>query len=185
VTRLKRHQIILAWMLTSACILWLASACSLSRSPASSIGSNKTPFLPATIAPTPAAVTSVPSSAPDESTSASPLNCTNQLTFVSDQTIPDGTKVQPGSGLDKRWEVKNSGTCNWDDSYHLKLIAGSNMGAAEEQALYPARSGSQVVIRIQFTAPTQAGDYRSAWQAVSPSGEPFGDPFFIEIVVGQ
>ncbi|RPI34879.1 MAG: hypothetical protein EHM70_01465, partial [Chloroflexota bacterium] len=109
--------------------------------------------------------------------------CTDLLTFLEDLTIPDGTAVGPGEALDKRWQVENSGTCNWDESYRVKLVAGPEMGAPSEQTLYPARSGTSAVIRIQFTAPSDPGAYRSAWQAYNPSGEPFGDPFFIDIIV--
>ncbi len=109
--------------------------------------------------------------------------CTDNLTFQEDLTIPDGTQVSPGQALDKRWQVENSGTCNWDSRYRMKLIGGPAMGAAEEQSLYPARSGAKPVIRILFTAPDEPGTYRSAWQAYNPQGEPFGDPFFIEVVV--
>jgi hypothetical protein len=91
--------------------------------------------------------------------------------------------VGTGQGLDKRWQVQNSGTCNWDSSYRMKLIAGPELSAQSEQALYPARSGTEMVIRILFTAPSEAGTYRSAWQAFDPQGEPFGEPFFIEVVV--
>ncbi len=109
--------------------------------------------------------------------------CTDNLTFQEDLTIPDGTQVTPGQALDKRWQVQNSGTCNWDQRYRMKLIAGPEMGAPAEQALFPARSGTGLVIRIVFTAPADPGTYRSAWQAYNPKGEPFGDPFFVEVVV--
>ncbi len=109
--------------------------------------------------------------------------CIAGLTFLDDLTIPDGSSVSPGTLLDKRWLVENSGSCNWNQSYRLKIIAGPDLGAPNEQALYPARSGTQAVIRIAFIAPAEPGAYRSAWQAFSPQGEPFGDPFFIEIIV--
>jgi len=109
--------------------------------------------------------------------------CHNGLFFIEDLTIPDGTQVAPGTMLDKRWRVQNTGTCNWDERYRLKEIAGPEMEAVPEQRLYPARSGSEVTIRIQFTAPEEAGTYRSAWQAYDPEDRPFGDPFFIEVVV--
>jgi len=109
--------------------------------------------------------------------------CTDNLSFLADMTIPDGTVVAPGDALDKRWQVENSGTCNWDESYRLKLIAGPELGVPAEQALYPARSGTQTVIEIQFTAPNDPGTYRSAWQAYNPQGAAFGDPFFIEVLV--
>lgn len=109
--------------------------------------------------------------------------CKDSLTFVKDQTIPDGTVIAPESTLDKRWQVENSGDCNWGPAYRVRLIAGPELGAQKEQALYPARGGTQAVIRILFKAPAEAGTYRSAWQAINAQGEPFGDPFFIEIKV--
>jgi hypothetical protein len=109
--------------------------------------------------------------------------CDDNLYYLQDLTIPDGSQVVPGSTLDKQWLVENNGTCNWDHAYRLHLIAGPDLGAPVEQALYPARSGTQAIIRIQFAAPSEAGTYRSAWQAYDPQGIPFGDPIFIEIVV--
>ena len=115
--------------------------------------------------------------------STATLPCTDNLTYVSDLTIPDGSEVKPGAALDKRWETRNSGTCNWDERYSLRLVAGENLGVNEQLPLYPARSGTNLIIRITLQAPMQAGSYRSAWQAHNPSGEPFGDPIFIDITV--
>jgi hypothetical protein len=111
------------------------------------------------------------------------LPCSNALAFESDLTIPDGTKVAPDASLDKRWQVKNTGTCNWDGRYHFKLINGNALGVATDQALFPARAGSEAVLRLVFTAPSDPGTYRSAWQAFGPDGQPFGDPDYIEVEV--
>lgn len=119
----------------------------------------------------------------DSSTAAA--SCRDNLTFLSDVTIPDGTVVQADATLDKRWEVENSGNCNWQENYRIRLIAGPDLGAQQEQALYPARSGSKAVIQILFQAPAESGSYRSAWQAFNPQGEPFGDPFFIDVTVEE
>jgi hypothetical protein len=137
-------------------------------------------FLPPTLVPTIKA-TSQGTAKPKKSDS--PANCTDQLKFISDLTIPDGTIVQPGATIDKRWSIENSGTCNWDSKYTLRLIAGPDMGASPEQPLYPSRSGSRAEIRITFNAPTKPAAYRSAWQAYNPDGNPFGDPFYIDILV--
>jgi hypothetical protein len=91
--------------------------------------------------------------------------------------------MDPGQSIDKRWLVENVGTCNWDERFGLHLIDGPSLGAPENLALYPARSGTQSVIRIQFTAPMEPGNYRSAWQAISPLGEPFGDMIYVEFLV--
>jgi hypothetical protein len=110
-------------------------------------------------------------------------SCTNNLLFLDDITIPDGTLVEPEQTLDKRWSVQNNGSCNWDDRYQVRLIAGPAMGMPNQQALNPALSGTEVVIRMVFIAPNEPGNFRSAWQAYGPQGNPFGDPFFIDILV--
>lgn len=138
------------------------------------------PFRPPTLAPSPIPTVELV----DTPTTQKPsIDCVNQLTFVSDITIPDRTAVEPGATLDKRWEVENTGSCNWDERYSIQLITGAEMGADPKQALYPARSESKAEIRIQFTVPDEPGPYRSAWQACSPDGQPFGDLFYIEVVV--
>lgn len=116
---------------------------------------------------------------------ATPAQCTDGLTFINDLTIPDGSVIQPGAIVDKRWEVQNSGSCNWDETYSFRLVAGEELGAGTQRALIPARAGANVSLRVVFTAPVEAGNYRTAWQAFSPSGEAFGDPVYMEIQVGE
>lgn len=98
-------------------------------------------------------------------------------------TIPDGTILSPGTNIDKQWLVDNSGTCNWDSHYRLKWVGGDPLGAVPEQALYPARAGTRINLRIVFTAPAAVGSYESAWQAYDPDGNPFGDLVYVRIVV--
>ncbi len=156
----------------------ILTACGGSPSPTSLV----TPFLSPT--PTPELPTSTPGiSLPLMPTSTQ--TCIDNLTFISDKTIPDGTVVAPGSLLDKQWLVQNSGDCNWIASYRLRLISGNSLGASTDQALYPARPGSQATLRILFTAPQEAGEYISEWQAFDANGIAFGDSFFIKIEVQQ
>lgn len=168
-------------LLALACAVMLLWGCT---------GASPTPFLPPTIVPqalppTPPEQTSVPTPAATLTPVPSPTpSCTNQLTFLDDLTIPDGTMVRAGETLDKGWLVENSGTCNWNETYRLMLVSGPDMGAPTEQALYPARSGTQAILHILFTAPAEPGLYQSAWQAMDPQGNPFGDPFFIQVLVG-
>jgi hypothetical protein len=112
-----------------------------------------------------------------------PPPCTSGLTYVQDLTVPDDTAFGPGQSIDKQWLVTNSGTCDWNSSYRLKLIDGPAMGAVTSQALYPARAGVQATIQIIFSAPADSGTYKSTWQAFDPQGAAFGDPFYIQIVV--
>ncbi|MAT41961.1 MAG: hypothetical protein CL609_06440 [Anaerolineaceae bacterium] len=111
--------------------------------------------------------------------------CQDNLLFLNDLSIPDGTEIEAGASLDKRWEVQNNGTCNWETGYTIRLIGGDDLGSKTIQDLIPARSGAIVTIRIPFLAPTTPGNYRSAWQAYNPNDIPFGDPFYIDIVVKE
>jgi hypothetical protein len=152
--------------------------------------SQETPFLPPTQGNLTASLyqepqlTLTPTAEPTESSRPTPLPaCKDGLTFVEDVNYPDGSVVAPGEGVEKIWQVKNSGSCNWDVSYRLMFMSGTEMGAGEEQALYPARSGTQTALQVNFLAPQEPGRYRSTWQAVNPHGDPFGDLIYIEIVV--
>jgi hypothetical protein len=160
-------------------VFLLASGCSL-KPERSAPDAGESPFSPPTLAPTPMP-TSTPTRPPEAATKEAA--CSDVLTYIKDATIPDGTTVSAGASLDKRWEVKNSGTCNWDEKYHIRWIGGSKIGAETEQALAPARADTVVEIRMVLNAPNEPGKYRSAWQAVNPQGKNFGDPFYIEFVV--
>jgi next-to-BRCA1 protein 1 len=109
--------------------------------------------------------------------------CTSSLRFVQDANFPDDTLVRTGEHITKTWLVENNGSCNWDAGYRLRFTAGIPMGADTEQALYPARAGSQADIQIAFAAPDSPGSYRSEWRVYDPTGAVFGDTLYIQINV--
>jgi len=170
-------------LLTVLWIFLLLQACAPTPTP--------TPFIPPKAATptqalvqgaTPVIPTSTPQLEPTPSPTATPP-CEDSLAFVKDITVPDGTVVSPGGTVDKQWLVQNNGSCNWDSGYRLKFVGGSELGAAKEQALYPARAGSQATLRLTFTAPSEPGTYSTAWQAFNPEDVAFGDAIFMEISV--
>jgi len=172
------HISIFLCFVNLVCVVLLLFACKGGNSPILFPSSISLPTMTLelpTAAPTPLL--------PPEATST-PI-CSDNLIFISDVTIPDGTLVAPGSILDKQWLVHNNGDCNWDTNYRLRLISGDALGAATEQALCPARAGSQATLRIQFTAPQETGVYISKWQAFDANGISFGESFFIKIEVQQ
>ncbi len=181
---MKPMRLILNRILILLSIIFLAVACAPKTTP--------TPFRPPTqtqptqiiLLATTTAIPSFVTIVPTETVTPTVEGpCTNALDFLSDITITDDTSVSLNATIDKQWLVQNTGTCNWDATYRLKWIGGDPMGAAQEQALYPARAGAQATLRILFTAPAVEGLYESAWQAYDPEGNPFGDPVFIKIIV--
>ncbi len=110
-------------------------------------------------------------------------NCTNDLDFIEDLSIPDGTQLAPAKTIVKEWKVRNSGSCNWNADYSVRLISGDALGVEPVLALVPARNGTEAVISIEFTTPADPGRYSATWRAHGPAGEPFGEWFTIEIAV--
>ena len=145
-----------------------------------------------TITPT---ITLLPTTASSGSSyaSATPSSNCDQAGFVSDVTIPDGTKIDPGVEFTKTWRLSNDGTCTWNSSYTLFFYSGSQMGGSDSQKilddntyLYP---GNTIEISVDLTAPTEAGTYTGYWVLKNASSGSFaigtsGNPFYVQIVVG-
>jgi hypothetical protein len=180
--------------LVALLVIFLVVACAGNSTPTIAPPATKVisqPAIESTASTAPVVVTNVPIHLPEATTlvDVSPIkpsptpDCTDNLTFISDLTVPDGTYIARGVEVDKRWQVKNDGTCNWDNRYALVLVAGPELGLPKEQALYPARAGTQAVIRLLLTAPVSPGVYTSAWQAFNPEGSPFGDIIYVKFQV--
>jgi len=133
-------------------------------------------FYAATLVPSITPVTSL-------STPAAPSECTDNLNFMEDITLPDGSTIKPGTPLDKRWQVKNTGTCPWTEQYSLRRTSGAALGGTERSPLRVVEPGSIGVLQLELTAPAEAGNYRTSWRAYNDKGLPFGDPIYIDIIV--
>lgn len=155
--------------------LLLLAACTRSSLPAESglfiaptINAQSSPIILETF--TPPAATPTP-------------ECDNDLVFLQDLTIPDGTHMQPGEEFEKVWQVRNEGSCVWGSGYYLRLQDGDALGTLGRQPLPASSPGDVVEIRIHFIAPDQPGNYRSAWKANDFGDTPFGVLIYLEIIV--
>ena len=175
------------WILAVPLIAMLLGACSGMATPTYFVPPTFDPLpVPANGSPLGAVATPSPEPSPpptDAPPSPTP-DCFDDLDYLQDLTVPDGSVMLPGQTVDKRWQVRNSGSCNWDQRYSLQLLSGDAMGAAPSIPLYPARAGSEATLQIVFSAPQAAGTYECQWQAVGPDGARFGDAFYMQIVVG-
>ncbi len=112
-------------------------------------------------------------------------DCINDATFIEDVTIPDRSMVEPGKALDKRWAVRNSGTCDWGSDYRLVRSGEDLMPGPDEVALFPARAGTTAILRLELLAPTKPGMHISRWRLVAPDGTPFGEEIYIWVEVPE
>ena len=156
-------------------------------------------FTPTTSLPTEPAETSTPStSSTPEATSTATTQPVAQITdaqgttvalcdsldFVADVNIPDDTNMSPGQDFLKTWRVKNTGSCPWEAGYKL-IYAGyaDKMDGQAQQLTQVVQPGQEVEISVQFTAPTEIGEYLSAWQMSNPRGVTFPEAIYVKIIV--
>lgn len=101
-----------------------------------------------------------------------------------DVNIPDNTIVTPGQQFIKTWKVRNTGSCPWGAGYVL-AYAGyeTNMSGQFIAMTEVIQPGQEVEVSVQFTAPTQAGLYTSAWSMRNPAGAFFPLVVFVKIIV--
>ena len=109
--------------------------------------------------------------------------CSNQMSYVRDDTYDDGTVVAPGTIFLKEWEVINNGDCNWDERYRLFFISGNQMGAPDFVSIPHIPVGSKGKISVELTAPEEPGEYRSEWKLFDSSNRFFGESLIANITV--
>lgn len=152
----------------------------------------------AAFTPTPAAPTATVSPATPQATNTATTQPLAQVTnaqgttvalcdsmsFVADVNIPDDTNMSPGQDFLKTWKVKNTGSCPWGEGYEL-VYAGyaDEMDGQAQPITEVVQPGQEVEISVQFTAPSEIGEYLSAWQMQNPAGVTFEDIIFVRIIV--
>jgi hypothetical protein len=98
----------------------------------------------------------------------------NNLAFVRDVTIPDGTVLEPHEDFFKTWKVENNGTCNWLPQYSLVLVGGTDLGAGVTKIQKTVSVGSWTELTVSVTAPGGDGPYTSSWRLADANGVLFG-----------
>lgn len=158
---------------------------------------------PATPAPTAVSVTTSAqpalamsaSSAIDGAGDGSPdqaalQRCLNNLRFVADLTIPDGTLVWPGQVFIKTWRVRNAGTCTWTDSYQWLRVRGSGIDlySRYERVFVPyTPPGHMADISVRLVVPLNSAlrSEATVWfQMADPGGRRFGQTPYVRIRIG-
>jgi len=130
-----------------------------------------------------------PSDTPAPSPTNTPIPC-DQISFVSDITIPDGTVMVPGQKFNKIWRLKNTGSCTWTSGYSVVFSSGEAMGApaAIQLTTGTVAPGGEFDVSLDLEAPVIAGTHRADFKLRNTNGIVFGlgdksGPFFVEIKV--
>lgn len=118
-----------------------------------------------------------------------PDGCTDSAIFMSDVTIPDGTRVSRGQTFTKTWRLRNMGTCPWDSTYKLFFIAGERMGAPDSIPLPVTAPKADADISAQLTAPSKDGTYTGIFELRDPNGKVISigldKSIWVKVIVGE
>jgi hypothetical protein len=101
-----------------------------------------------------------------------------------DVNIPDGSQMTPGQEFVKTWKIRNNGSCVWGEGYGLIYAGYANrMSGQPEPLATVVEVGQEVEVSVSFKAPSEKGEYVSAWQMANDKGIPFGPAVFVKILV--
>jgi hypothetical protein len=110
----------------------------------------------------------------------------NNLIYLADATIPDGTVFDGGEDFTKTWRVQNTGTCKWDEGYTLVYLSGNDdidpvsVKLQSDDFIDPGAVGE---LSVELTAPLKVGKYDGTWRMQADNGEYFGNELTVLIEV--
>jgi hypothetical protein len=147
-----------------------------------------TPLSPTSTSTTaPPSPTTAPSSTPTEEPTATNTippsltptvtvpSCTNQAVFVKHLSLSDNTALNPNMFYGKVWEIENTGTCTWNESYQLVLVSGSPVF---DQSPIPLATvvapGETTAVKVDFATSGESDTYTGNWMIQSHTGDMFG-----------
>lgn len=128
---------------------------------------------------------------------AAPARCTARSEFVEDLNFPDGTHVTAGETFTKRWLIRNTGSCPWDETYEFVQIGGALIrptGGSDPVPLTDVLSedvtlvnpGDEVELSIELVLSPDAeveSEEEARFQIRNPDGELFGTQPFVLVTV--
>jgi hypothetical protein len=110
--------------------------------------------------------------------------------LVSDVTVPRGEEYLPGSVFVKTWEIKNIGTCTWNDNYSIAFGYSTpvhdfyNISTSFSKS--ETKPGETVQVSITITLPTgypEEGAYNIGYRLTNDKGYSFGAWFFVYVSI--
>jgi len=104
------------------------------------------------------------------------------LKFIRDDNLPDGTHVQPGTKLVKRWLVRNSGIDPWDDKHMLQMLWGTMSPVQSVVSVPHLKPDQEGIVSVELIAPDAPGTYQSHW-SLHHEGHPYGQRIWCNVIV--
>jgi hypothetical protein len=125
---------------------------------------------------------------PEEAEQPPTEGCINSMALVEE--LSEGVaQLSPGESFVRTFRVRNTGTCDWDDTYVIDYGGGNvdaaRMGGEPITIAGVVPAGETYDVEITLTAPAEAGDYQAFWSIMDGRGVSFGERLYVSVEVAE
>lgn len=106
----------------------------------------------------------------------------DELVYVNDLTVPDGSSILAGKSFKKTWRVRNNGSVTWQ-GYYLEHVSDERMDGPKSVPLPPLQPNESGEVSLNLVAPSTPGRHRSTWKPRNALGHLFQFELFTDILV--
>lgn len=106
----------------------------------------------------------------------------NNLLLIESYTEPAGP-FRPGQEFTQKWQVANTGTCDWLYLYSLVHVSGDRLGGNGGRLSNKIEPGKWTTLSVDLDAPNAAGTYTGNWRFAHADGTYFGSVLPVSIKV--
>jgi hypothetical protein len=106
----------------------------------------------------------------------------NNMVLIRSYTEPDGP-FRPGQEFTQKWQVANTGTCDWLYLYHLAFVSGERLGGNGGRLSNKIEPGKWTTLSVELDAPSSSGTYTGNWRFAHADGTYFGSVLPVSIRV--
>jgi hypothetical protein len=110
------------------------------------------------------------------------LSKTEDVQFVRDTSVPDGTVLSARQAFDKGWLLFNDGTIAWGPGWSVRHVTGSSFGL-KTSPLPATASCRSLNLVASLRAPKHAGSFSGSWRVYDANNAAVGDRLTIFITV--
>lgn len=107
--------------------------------------------------------------------------CNNML-LIRSYTEPEGP-FRKGQEFTQKWQVANTGTCDWLYLYSLEFVSGERMGGNGHRLSNKIEPGKWTTLEVGLEAPNSEGTYSANWRFAHADGTYFGSVLPVSIKV--
>ncbi|MCX6057215.1 MAG: NBR1-Ig-like domain-containing protein [Chloroflexi bacterium] len=118
-------------------------------------------------------------------------NGCNDGAYESEDGVKDGTALSRLQTFNKSWDIRNTGTCPWDEGFSFTFMTALSTPGFNGYDIVISKSKPQDFTKpdrtqnfvLKLTAPNKAGDYIGYWKLKDDAGNFFGPLVWVKITV--